>query len=107
MQKQIRRKQGSKKRFMEKNSCGPLADPSLYINRELSWLEFNERVLEEVQDSRNPLLERVKFLCIVASNLDEFFEIRVAGLKQKHLQHLGDPEPDALSPGEQLAGFFL
>src|SRR5580700_3439319 len=103
MQKPIRRKQGSKKRFMEKNSCASLADPSLYINRELSWLEFNERVLEEVQDSRNPLLERVKFLCIVASNLDEFFEIRVAGLKQQHLSNLGAPEPDALSPSEQLA----
>jgi polyphosphate kinase len=103
MQKQVRRKQDSKKRFMEKNSCAPLADPSLYINRELSWLEFNERVLEEVQDSRNPLLERVKFLCIVASNLDEFFEIRVAGLKQQHLSNLGAPEPDALSPSEQLA----
>src|SRR6202790_5600716 len=88
---------------MDKEPVVPFADPSLYINRELSWLEFNERVLEEVQDSRNPLLERVKFLCIVASNLDEFFEIRVAGLKQQHLSNLGAPEPDALSPSEQLA----
>src|SRR6202048_4278509 len=103
MQKQIRRKQGSKKRFMEKNSCGPLADPSLYINRELSWLEFNERVLEEVQDSRNPLLERVKFLCIVASNLDEFFEIRVAGLKQQRQSNVSAPGPDAMSPSAPLA----
>src|SRR3984893_5283145 len=102
MQKQIRRKQGSKKRFMEKNSCGPLADPSLYINRELSWLEFNERVLEEVQDSRNPLLERVKFLCIVASNLDEFFEIRVAGLKQQRESKVSQAGPDGMSPNEQL-----
>jgi polyphosphate kinase-like protein len=61
MQKQVRRKQSSQKRSMEKNSSVSLSDPSLYINRELSWLEFNERVLEEVQDSRNPLLERVKF----------------------------------------------
>src|SRR5246500_2045894 len=88
---------------MERNSSIPLADSSLYINRELSWLEFNERVLEEVQDSRNPLLERVKFLCIVASNLDEFFEIRVAGLKQQQLSNLAAPEPDALTPSEQLA----
>src|SRR6202045_125573 len=107
MQKQIRRKQGSKKRFMEKNSCGPLADPSLYINRELSWLEFNERVLEEVQDSKNPLLERLKFLCIVASNLDEFFEVRVAGLKQQRLSNISAPGPDALSPSEQLAAISV
>src|ERR1700757_1217621 len=103
MQKQIRRKQRSRNRSMEKNDSVSLSDPSLYINRELSWLEFNERVLEEVADARNPLLERVKFLCIVASNLDEFFEIRVAGLKQQHLSNLAAPEPDALTPSEQLA----
>ena len=50
-----------------------LTDPALYLNRELSWLEFNHRVLEEAQDRRNPLFERVKFFCIVSSNLDEFF----------------------------------
>ena len=57
--------------------------PAHFLNRELSWLEFNQRVLDEACDKRNPLLERVKFFCIASSNLDEFFEVRVAGIKQQ------------------------
>ncbi|MBV9490554.1 MAG: RNA degradosome polyphosphate kinase, partial [Verrucomicrobia bacterium] len=80
----------------------PVDDPAHFINRELSWLEFNQRVLEEAQDPSNPLLERVKFLCIVSSNLDEFFEVRVAGLHQQRLNHVNQTGPDGLSPQEQL-----
>src|ERR1700754_3079609 len=76
--------------------------PQLYINRELSFLEFNQRVLEQAKDARIPLLERVKFLCISCANLDEFFEIRVASLKE--LQEAGavQPAPDGLSVPDQL-----
>ncbi len=79
--------------------------PEQYINRELSWLEFNSRVLEEAEDPSNPLLERLKFLAIFSSNLDEFFEIRVAGLRQQlHVGlHPQDHPADEMRPGEQLA----
>ena len=71
-----------------------------FINRELSWLEFNRRVLEEAQDPTQPLLERVKFLGIVSSNLDEFFEIRVAGIKQQIASETSDVGPDGMSATE-------
>src|SRR5216117_11548 len=75
-------------------------DPKNFINRELSWLEFNRRVLEEAQDQRQPLIERVKFLTIFSSNLDEFFEIRVAGIKQQIESQTSELGPDGLSPTE-------
>src|SRR5213596_3150899 len=78
--------------------------PENFINRELSWLAFNRRVLEEAQDPTQPLIERVKFLTIFSSNLDEFFEIRVAGIKQQiesETSHLG---PDGLSPTDTFNG---
>ncbi len=77
-----------------------LSAPENFINRELSWLEFNRRVLEEAQDPTQPLLERVKFLTIFSSNLDEFFEIRVAGIKQQIESETSDIGPDGLSPTE-------
>jgi polyphosphate kinase len=77
-----------------------LSDPRNFINRELSWLEFNRRVLEEAQDPTQPLIERVKFLTIFSSNLDEFFEIRVAGIKQQIESETSEIGPDGLSPTE-------
>src|ERR1700676_4347436 len=76
------------------------SDPKNFINRELSWLEFNRRVLEEAQDPTQPLIERVKFLTIFSSNLDEFFEIRVAGIKQQIESETSDVGADGLSPTE-------
>lgn len=80
-----------------------LCAPEFFINRELSWLEFNQRVLDQAKDSAVPLLERLKFLCIVSSNLDEFFEVRVAGLKQILQSGAHDAGPDGLGAAQQLA----
>jgi polyphosphate kinase len=73
-----------------------------YLNRELSWLEFNARVLHEARDARNPLLERVKFLTIFASNLDEFFQVRIAGLRQQVRASSAAPSPDGMTAAQQI-----
>ncbi|MGZ3451790.1 MAG: polyphosphate kinase 1 [Polyangiales bacterium] len=80
-----------------------LDDPRLFINRELSWLAFNERVLDEGRNPVVPVVERLKFVTIVASNLDEFFMVRVAGLKQQQSGEIDEVPPDGMSVPEQLA----
>ncbi len=86
------------------SQCDPanLEHPALYINRELSWLEFNQRVLDQAYDPAHPLLERVKFLAIVATNLDEFFMVRVATLLKKYRAGIEDVSPDGLNTEQQL-----
>jgi polyphosphate kinase len=80
-----------------------LADnPSLYINRELSWIRFNHHVLDEALDNRHPLLERVKFLSIFANNLDEFFMIRVSSLQRQLAKGVLRAPPDGMTPAQQL-----
>jgi polyphosphate kinase len=83
-------------------SSGARINPALFIDRELSWIDFNQRVLDEARDARNPLLERINFLSIVSANLDEFFMIRVAGIKKQIQAGVTQPAPSGLTPTEQL-----
>ena len=88
-----------------RNGTAPLReldDPSLYINRELSLIDFQRRVLEEAQDGRNPVLERLMFLSFVGSNIDEFFMVRVAGLKRQIEKGLSETSADGMTAAEQL-----
>src|ERR1700740_1718609 len=102
MQKKPKAHSRAQKTIMEAPKVPTFDDHALYTNRELSWLEFNQRVLEEVEDAKNPLLEGVQFFCIVSSNLDEFFEIRVAGLRQQRDSNVSAAGPDGMGPNEQL-----
>ncbi|WP_056975469.1 RNA degradosome polyphosphate kinase [Lacticaseibacillus sharpeae] len=83
-------------------SKNPFADPKFYTNRELSWISFNDRVLDEARDKANPLLERVRFLAITQSNLDEFFNVRVASLRKLVSVGYGKADAAGMSPNEQL-----
>ena len=84
-----------------------LASPELYLNRELTWLSFNRRVLHEAEDERNPLLERLKFLAITASNLDEFFMKRIGGLKQQVVAGMQELTVDGRTPQQQITECYL
>ena len=81
---------------------GEFRNPELYVNRELAWLAFNERVLDQAKDASWPLLERLKFLAIFGSNLDEFFMIRVSGLHEQLESRALSTAPDGLTAVEQL-----
>lgn len=96
--------EGSVERTSKPEAPSPVVEPRAehFINRELSWLEFNQRVLDEARDPRVPLLERLKFLAITRTNLDEFFMVRVAGLVEQRDEHVREVPPDGMSASEQL-----
>ena len=95
-----KRKENSRK---HSSTAPDLESPSLFLSRELSWLQFNRRIFNEVLDGNQPLLERLKFLAICGSNLDEFFMVRVSGLRRQLLKGVLKAPPDGMTPGEQLA----
>src|SRR5271165_517062 len=84
-------------------AAGGAQGPSLYLNRELSWLDFNDRVLQLAEDERVPLLERVKFCAIYTTNLDEFYMVRVAGLHDQIDAGVDNPSQDGRTPSETIA----
>lgn len=88
--------------WYQKRACSLLSDPALYINRELSWIRFNQHVLDEAKDPTHPLLERIKFLAIFSNNLDEFFMVRVSGLHHQLAEGVLKLPPDGLTTMEQL-----
>ena len=85
------------------NAVANLDSPDLFLNRELTWLAFNRRVVSEAEDENNPLLERLKFLAITASNLDEFFMKRIGGLKQQAVAGVHQLTVDGRTPQQQIA----
>ena len=93
----------------EERDAGPgttlinLDDPSLFLNREINWIDFDAKVLEEAEDADTPLLERLKFLCIFWNNLDEFFMVRVANIFHQHTKGFLNLPPDGMTPARQLA----
>jgi len=95
----------SKENLAERNREKAISldnNPSLYFNREVNWLDFNYKVLEEAMDPENPLLEQLKFLGIFFNNLDEFFMVRVAGLVRQYKTGIAATPPDGNSPARQL-----